>query len=517
MSCRHIAEATALAQQAGMYRLSTILAQADGDSEITLLISQQLQLWTYHDSADLVPPAIMSLYRLLGAEYLDVPGGRSILAGLGWKRALSILFWYGCSDGFLRSVGGSSLIESESGAGTLQLALRKYRFLLESTGSSSGMLSMSIVDPPDSPIAPLRIGVAVRAPGHKNQHGLYSLLQAVCQAGDGHVQQTTDVMNALRPEGFTADSLDYRASFLVLAMLECCEGRGTRPTAETALLQSQTHACIVRMHFIAQLCSENAWKWAVVVAMKTLGSHRRSLAVKNILDQWVGQKDPMWEPEQDADSIFFVERLGVPPSWILQAAACRCGYLFQHEREARFWTRAWVTSSLSGKADLTLLKHARSSIVNLAPRIYTTMGLSGIEEHINALRSTDLGDQSSTIFEDFVLFRTQRDDLQRDLSTGGCPIDEQERIIGLMANNAARLLDKLDAQHALHEAVGQGQGDREMQCLNDLGTLLFKFLESVCQDDHPSGLSDARRFIHHKCILQNEKLKFLRKNQLEAQ
>lgn len=305
----------------------------------------QVQMWSCMGAAELVPPDLMRIYRLLGAEYTDDQGG-SILKGCGWKRGLGMLYWFGCSNNFH---------DAEDG-GRLLAALHNYQFLHIEGGGA-------LVDAPTN--------------AYKREDGLFALLRALLMGGD----DSECLVAALQPGGYSGDCLDYRAPFLVLSMLECLEPR--RGGGRALLDSSCAAACLVRQHFLSQLVSRGDWVWAIFVATRCPQQLQRTALVRTLVSAWVGDmarqsksKAPgdvgySWDPETDmADPAstchFLVKRLDVKFAWICEAAAMRRKSAFDFRRCAELLCLAVAVD----RTDKRLATRALKAIDAIVPTLH---------------------------------------------------------------------------------------------------------------------------------------------------
>merc|ERR1712100_487174 len=124
--------------------------------------------------------------------------------------------------------------------------LLRYRAALDlqsqqQDGSSGSASTGPLVPPPESDfLYDDRGGSDVS----EVNHGLFSLLELLLTEGNADAETPQSVqqcIEALRCEGFTRDPLDYRCSYLVLALLECIG----------FVDQGDDRAAVVRQHYIA--------------------------------------------------------------------------------------------------------------------------------------------------------------------------------------------------------------------------------------------------------------------------
>lgn len=400
LSCQRIYEAVDLAEKAGMFRLATLLSQLDGDASVPALMRQQLEIWRISEAEVTIDPELMKLYRLIAgtvitedlflSESSNSSNSCSSLLGLGWLRDICLLFWY-CSS-------SDSFIENIS---TMSSALESYRMVLQD-GYADAPLSAYIDD-----YAPFGADVSYPA----TQHGLYSLLELLypsasssggsssggrCNNGttgsqdddnnsseaslalsmdlDGtglELEIRNSVITALSPAGYTRDALDYRASYLLLVMLECA-GISDRDAV---------HAHIIRQHYIFQLLSAGLWQWAVYVALQISDVSTRYSLVNDIVLRW-GAPDT-WDTQEESSALdnhtttsaaltnrnsynngspqsFLIRSLSLPEALLHEAASYYCGYEHSYTKQVSHL----ISASLYTQAtEVTVLKIAPTAML----------------------------------------------------------------------------------------------------------------------------------------------------------
>lgn len=373
LTCRKVVEAVEVAEQAGLYRLSILLSQADSDHDAMELLQLQLDSWEAQKADKSMHEGILKIYRLLGGDLFDHPDNdarkRSLLSGLGWVGAIGIIYWY-CSGG-------------KHNLADIYYALNVYMDSLE--GFNSGEFDEvtkswknNIVDRPASDWEKDQdaLGACVEynpsSPLH-TQSGLFSLLQALFlplkpQADSIDMDMDTDagkvsrngdsetkrrlVMTSLRSEGFTRDPLDYRASYLLLNAWEATDHEnldlvGTDVSAGVPPLVESSTAAIIRTHMISQLLTQGLWTWAVFVALQIPHRHQRLCAVKDIVLRCAGNVE--WEEIMNAASNgkenvydFIVRRLGIAHEWMHLSTSVLSTYEFDHFNQAISLAKAGV-------------------------------------------------------------------------------------------------------------------------------------------------------------------------------
>lgn len=330
LSTHRIDQAVAIAEEASMFRLASILSQLDGDTSIPVLIRNQLELWQFTDGASTIPPELIKIYRLIGAVPIaDHLKPTSILLGQGWIRTLGILLWY-CS----------SCDSFTGGLGTMATTLDSYRLALKD----------QLVDEPLSSYIEDTdlLGADMKYP--QVQDGLYSLLELlfptqIVSTQDDIEEEGADLVAknrlkiALLPQGYTKDLLDYRAVYFLLVALESAE----------IVNGSEVHCDIIRNSIVYQLLSMNCWHLAVFVLLQLKDPAKRFDAVHQIICRFGGEIN--WETINEgfgteSKNKFVVQSLGISQVLIHEATAYRCCYEHKHELEvsylyyAELWDRA---------------------------------------------------------------------------------------------------------------------------------------------------------------------------------
>jgi len=482
LSSHRVAEAAEAADRAGLPRLAGLVLQAGGDYESSSLMQQQLQLWTYMGADDLVPVEVLKVYRFLGAAFAASPSSpspspRPVLRGLGWRRAVGALFWYGCFPGPRGDDGhsaGATLVASGGASGSLTLALHNYKVLLADKDGSGH----AAVDPPTS-----REGTV-----EGTKDGLFALLDTLLGGGS--------VVEALRPEGLVSPpssaaapdgALDYRPAFLVLSLLETLPGPWAAQQQQQGAggkagqgLAAQPCAALVRQHVCAQLAQEGSWAWAVSIALRTPAAPARSKMVRDLLFRWAGSRvGSDWDPQGDEDAAFFVQRLRIPAAWVFEAAAARSAALFQQERHAHFLAKA-AQSGAQGAAS-TLLARASAAVDSVAARAHVEMKGWPLE----LMHTLPSSEAQTSVFLDFLRLREDADRVARDASAGLAPAREQRVVLARLSSQALALLAKAEAQYqrlSLPSACPllEGSGDKALTlaALCDIATTLSRNLET---------------------------------------
>lgn len=477
LSCHRLLDAVELAESAGLYRMATLLSQIGDDSEFVQLVSFQLEQWGDNEGyseTNTIPKGVLDIYRLMGSDPFpsDSWPGESILKNIGWMRALSMIFWY-CD----------SLSSPDGSVGKLTDALVLYDEALE----------RGYVDEPASPyISDTDIlGMNVQYPGVK--HGLYSLLQVFFRHSDvSDEEMEVKIVNALRGEGYTRDSLDYRASYMVLQLLECMGVASS----------SSAYSSITRAHFISQLISEGYWLWAVFVALQIPDDVQRSFTVKemilryavfdravNLSDFSTGTSDvskltSLRGNACTADQVhFLVDVLRVPISWLHEAAACRSGYAHDHIKQVQHFNFA------------QLWRPAKEIVcTKLAPLIWTKSSsasttLKSLLESMDADTDSvkDVWSSRSDILLSFLTLKSHVDDLAHRPSAGGWLRNEgsgeeedcrMEEDLEQIVFEAKLLLERVQMLNKSASGERKGPSVERVTLLN-MGTYLFDLLDRL--------------------------------------
>jgi hypothetical protein len=491
LSCHRLLDAVELAESAGLYRMATLLSQIGDDSEFVQLVSFQLEQWGDNEGyseTNTIPKGVLDIYRLMGADPFpsDSWPGESILKNIGWMRALSMIFWY-CD----------SLSSPDGSVGTLTDSLVLYDAALE----------RGYVDPPASPYVSDTdaLGMNVQYPDVK--HGLHSLLQVFFRHPDvSDEEMEVKIINALRGEGYTRDSLDYRASYLVLQLLECM-GVASSISA---------YSSITRAHFIAQLISEGCWLWAVFIALQIPDDIQRSFAVKemvlryavfdgevNLSDISNGTSDvsgliSLRDNACTADQVhFLVDILRVPLSWLHEAAACRSGYAHDHIKQVQHFNFA------------QLWRPAKEIVcTKLAPLIWTKSSsasstLKSLLESMDADSDSvkDVWNSKSDILLSFLTLKSHVDDLAHRRSAGSGSgsgwmrpenIGEEEDFrmgedLESIVFEAKSLLERVQMLNKSTSSGRKGPSVERVTLLN-MGTYLFDLIDRLTwRNDSPDG------------------------------
>lgn len=521
LSCRRLNDAVSLAERAGMFRLATLLSQLDGDATIPTLIRNQLAMWKVSEADLTIAPELVKLYRLLAGTVIteDADGATdSSLLGLGWLRGIGVLFWY-CSS-------SDSFIENIS---TLTSSLENYRIVLQD----------SVVDAPVSPYLSDKDAQGADVSYPKTVHGLYALLELLFPGAAstnmdlGEAELEMDIRNnviaALRPNGYTRDALDHRASFLLLVMLE---------SAGISHINA-VHANIIRQHYIFQLLSAGLWQWALFVALQIPDLSARYCLVSDIVLRFGGECD--WEEEKKASSkgghaypslyTFLTTALNIPEELLHEASAYRAGYQHQHNMQVRSLIAA-------GKYRLA----TEVTVTHLAPTAMLASGAAAEQllqllESIADMAHTESCEQTyrsayadhwtdlSAVFLPFL--RLKRDIALLGDAHASTPSEEMRAALEVpdILREARQLFERLTTLHqqrvthilrgnnkdsALSAGLSLVSSEQKLiqVVLFDMGTFLYNLLQRLemtnfsAEDDAPTTVGSS--YLHVQSLLTRE-------------
>lgn len=522
LSCKRLTDAIALAEKAGMFRLATLLSQLDGDAAIPTLIRNQLAMWRVTEADLTIAPELVRLYRLLAGTVIteDHNGApESSLLGLGWLRGIGVLFWY-CSS-------TDSFIENVS---TLSSSLENYRIVLQD----------SFVDAPVSPYLTDRDAQGADVSYPSTVHGLYALLELLYPGSPtasmdlGEAELEMDIRNnviaALKPNGYTRDALDHRASYLLLVMLE---------SAGISHINA-THAHIIRQHYIFQLLSAGLWQWALFVALQIPDLSARYCLVSDIVLRFGGECN--WDAEKQASErqafpslfAFLTTALSVPEALLHEARAYRAGYAHDHNKQVmslisagRFRLATEVTVSHLAPAAMLASGAAADQLLQL---LETITGMAEAEASELSYRSAyaDHWTDLSAVFLPFLRLK-KHIALLGEATTGG-PVEEIRAAMEVpnIVREARQLLERLTTLHQQRKTdVLRGTGgdasnrasgglsvvSKEHKLIQvvlfDMGTYLYSLLQRLEMTDFSEGdepATAAASMVHVQSLLTREHL-----------
>ena len=484
LSCHRMDDAVKVAEKAGMFRLATLLSQLDGDASLPTLMRNQLETWRCSEADKTIPADLLKIYRLLAGSVLvedEMEVTDSIVLGLGWVRAIGILFWYCSKETLLDTVG------------TLAGAVESYQ-----------LCGSALVDPPVSSYVkdtdPLGADVITNT-----KHGLYSLLELLFP--DSSNQRLTEaelnaelnrkIVASLLPAGYTRDALDYRTSYLILAVLE---------SAGVADEQA-SYACIVRQHLIFQLLSFGLWKWAVFIALQLKDVHARYSLSRDIVLRFAGCRD--WELVEDDSSAekFLSHRVNIPQVWIYEATAYRLGYEFDRFQQAMYLIDAKQWDH--GKEILCIYVAPKAILASSSVAAKLLSAFESMEEREQEeLRSEGLlapryTNTYATLSAIFVAFLRLRDFVE-SVRDSDLEVQKVEGVIEIntkldeMLQEAKSLLHRL-ANYQSKQAVNQEIGTESIYrnaVLYDMSNYLYRLISKlVSLRSSPEG-QEGKELLH---------------------
>lgn len=376
LTCHEINKAIRIAENNGLFRLATLLSQLSGDTTIVHLLRNQLLLWKDIGADQVFPPEMLQLYRLIAGDPLpQEPWDSSILNGLGWLRAVAVLYWY-CEDSNITPVDGYGLMAS---------ALATYRRAWDA----------GAVDEPLFPFVK-DVDTLSALPQHPVS-GVFRLMEVlfspmtdnVVEGEFYEVRRQQVIAEALQPQGHTCDLLDYRSSYLLLNLLESLE----------IVERQSTISYIVRQSIISQLLLSGQWTWAVFVAMQIPDRLNRDTTVRNIVIRYAAVfrctddvEDPNWENDPRdgidvSDQAYVASTLFVPDQWIHEGTAYYLGYTHKYNGQVKYLRLA---GDIAGAKDVIfkniapraiLSEGGKSQLLVLLASVYSADNNSPTTEH----------------------------------------------------------------------------------------------------------------------------------------
>ncbi|XP_033208238.1 nuclear pore complex protein Nup98-Nup96-like isoform X2 [Belonocnema kinseyi] len=282
----------------GDHCLALLMSQLGGTTAVRVLVKQQLALWQ-----EMNIDADMSIYRLkmfmLAAGEPLICSSRgtvNVCENLDWKRALALHLWY------------------------LSLPTASIRDALELYEESfkSDMTDLYGAEPRPQYF---REDYEVEFNHKKAIYDLCFHLLKLHSTGNHPMEPI------LNPLNHTADSFDYRLSWLIQAALI---GLGYSHLSED--VEALTHA-----NFAAQLETYDLWHWAIFVVLHLKHSRRRRKAVKDLLARHVElDEDEEYEKREN----FLREELGIKFEWINEAKGVKACALKRYGEAAWYFTQA---------------------------------------------------------------------------------------------------------------------------------------------------------------------------------
>lgn len=141
-------------------------------------------------------------------------------------------------------------------------------------------------------------------------------------------QRSHPMESLLNPSTHTADSMDFRLSWLIMQQLETL---GYHHLSELA--RSQVH-----VSFASQLENHGLWHWSIYVLLHLRDQSRRELAVQELLYRYieVSEYDEFYLKQES----FLINDLEIPLKWIYWAKAVKCGVSNRYDEQANYLLKA---------------------------------------------------------------------------------------------------------------------------------------------------------------------------------
>lgn len=312
VSGRDVYGAVSLLQEAGQFRLASLIAQIGGDADTKVLLRQQLLLWRNLEVLDQFPVGLRRLYTLLAAPlpsrlhnesgndifYQDLL--RELFANLHWMQCLALLCWYFPAGHAASAVTDTTLhmedkFEENLESGTFAQSLALFRQLLQSQLVAA-------------PIRPYGLDTASSSSTVTQQwDGVYSLLCAM-YLGE-------EVLQAMEIHGMAVDDIDYHATYVLLTLLESLQMVST----ESAL------SVLVRQHVVFQLLSVGQVSSALFVLSQIPETSVQGSAVAVYFRDLLQRSAPSL-------TVKLQQQLRIPTALFSEAQAYFASYQKQHQQ-----------------------------------------------------------------------------------------------------------------------------------------------------------------------------------------
>jgi hypothetical protein len=525
LTCNRISDAVIVAENAGLFRLAMLMIQAsDGEDEIGILLQKQLIQW--NDMGALDPacfaPELLDIYRLLGALPLRstmlnqdqvITFESSVLSTLGWFRAIGMFLWYCRSDYSNDDIsplaGAFMQYDAAVAKGDADRALPSYVYsdleleakCVEATNNGS----LAIVE--DS---------------------LYSFFRLLfCNNGNALVDTELEsrLQASLRCEGVTRDPLDYRASFLMLTLLDCCGLVRIDPNTQL----SEASACIVRRHFVNQLLAAGEWQWALFVVLLIENEFQRNFLAKEIILRYAGDATATTtlqhrRPEALADDDqFVVDFFKIPYEWLHESIGYRFGY-------SEFNVLAQV-QHLQIARELHVCNDLLANV--LAPATLLGGGGKASEAQLlELLAAVQTGDASrlqrapysqASLLLELLVFKKDLAAFTRGIEAAAAStnISDQLLQLKLRAKDLLFRIAKIYLQRPARAATGSSSVDSFDVAIHDISSYLFDFCSDSAfalttsnsnnaMDFEGTDRTDDLLIWRYSQILESKKIKYLR-------
>jgi hypothetical protein len=550
LCCRRTTEAVQLAQEAGMFRLATLLSQVDGDDSLVRAMRQQLQQWYLQDVDSTIPRELLDVYRLLGGEFvhhsiaaedsrqiweasLFAPSRRN--AHFSWPQCIGALLWFGGSTDDLGEMCGLGSVGAE-GKGKMGTALERYRAALDlqqmaESDKVTGRPAFTgqLVPEPEADflLDDNEEGVGSTtssSDGKAVNHGVFSLLELLLTAGNAEAeteQSVAQCVEALRGAGFTRDIMDHRAVYMVLAVLECVG----------FVAQGDQQATVVRQQFVGQLIALHMHPWALFVACQIEDDDVRTQTTRDLLMQWAASGGG----GSDRDTDFLLHTLHLPASWVHEAAAYRAGYAGNCNEKAAALVRALLAcepapdagSAEQARADALCAEANKVICEEIAPTAILQSG-SAVKRlaKLLALLQSETPRQSAwaernSIFSDYLALRAKVDSLGAEGGGGGDGESCNAKVAARMVmEEAAVLLGRL-SEHVDMEKKDRDEKTSENKMKNresemdavqagrvtllDMGSYLLQLVVRLVEMEAQDRLREEQARLQEESISAAEK------------
>lgn len=317
--------------------LAFLLAQLSGGPAVRQLMQHQMSAWQEVEADAFIDVNRLKAYMLVSGVSLisSAHGAINIFEEVDWLKALALNVWYLSSA--TASITDSLLAYEQSFQSEEFHALPPTPPYSDSYQPQRGS---------DKPIEDVRFHLLKLY--SKRSHPLEALLN---------------------PATHTADTMDFRLSWLLLQSLESI---GYRHCSKLAANQ-------LHVSFASQLENHGMWHWAIFVLMHIEDQKQRELSVQSMLYKYVRlSADDGVSEEAVNDQVgtyaeqesFLIEELGVSCRWIYWAKAVRAGAMQKPHAQAEFLLKAeqWAMAH-----EVIMLHIAPDAVINGASGFTLTL------------------------------------------------------------------------------------------------------------------------------------------------
>uniref|UniRef100_A0A7G3ALA0 Nuclear pore complex protein Nup98-Nup96 n=1 Tax=Lutzomyia longipalpis TaxID=7200 RepID=A0A7G3ALA0_LUTLO len=297
-----VTEACELAFMKSDMNLSLLISQSSGGPIVRQLMQHQLASWQDVEADKFINVNRLKVFMLIAGIPLlsssntslgDGNGGTiNVFQDVSWITALAINLWYLCSP-----------------TASITDALLNYESAFQSEDG--------VAAPPNPPYTDYEVE-------SKNpiQDLRYHLLKL-------YSKRSHRIETLLNPATHTADSMDFRLSWLLLQTLATLGYHHCSEKSE----------CQLHTSFASQLENYGMWHWAVFVLLHIRNRERREICVQQMLYRYITLPDE-GDEEYMAKERFVIEQLHIPVTWIFWAKAVRAGSMNQYHEQAEFLIKA---------------------------------------------------------------------------------------------------------------------------------------------------------------------------------